>query len=861
MNKMPDHSEFIAQQHRSAAAEAVEKKQNMQWSFRLFLWSMFSAIFAFLFVALSLELYRLKHFPVGDLAYMLMVWGLSFLAIWVFVKRAKRSLFKETQNFDYRVLDSVLEGSRGARLVTDTADNALYYNKRFQKLCRGYGVPGLDALSKLFTQNDQARTHFSALADSAHRGVEGSIDLQTTLDGQDRWFLVTAQPLQNWPGYIHWRVDDETERYMARQAKDEEREKLIDFTDNAPVGFFSVNEEGRFVFANATFARWLGVDLNTLLNEVVLHSFLHEVPDDARPYDIIQGGGARQVAEIQLKGPAGRLFDASVSQTVVMNDDKTVRTRAVVHDISAESAMRHALKKSEDRFARFFEEAPLGIIMIDQECLIKDSNRAFLELTGYSSDAVQQKDFLSFIHEEDRHDIKRRLAKIGGSDNIEVIDEVRLRKAEGANGADQNGYTYAIVYGRHFENLHGDDSIVLHFLDTSEKKSLEQQYAQSQKMQAVGQLAGGVAHDFNNLLTAIIGFCDLLLLRHKPGDPSFQDIMQIKQNSNRASNLVRQLLAFSRQQTLRPKVQDITDILTEVSHLVRRLIGPNVEFEILHGDSLGLVKVDGGQMEQVIMNMAVNARDAMDGAGKLKIMTEHYSNKKGRKIGDDEMAPGHWVKIAISDTGMGIAPENIKRIFEPFFTTKDVGKGTGLGLATVYGIIRQTGGFLDVESVVGEGTTFIVYLPVAQNTFDEEDDDVREAVVAAADAPPKPKDLTGTAKILLVDDEDAVRSFSERALTNKGYQVVGADSGESALAVINEQGIDNFDLIITDVIMPNMDGPTLVNHIREITKDIKIIFVSGYTEEKLKEHMDENIFFLPKPFSLKQLAEKVKEVL
>lgn len=855
MNSMPDHSEFIAQQHRVTPREKIDGRCRLQISVWLFVWSMFSALFVVLFAALSSELYHVRDLPLVDVAPMAAIWGLSFLAFCVFIIRAKNSLLNPHSNFDFRILDSVLEGSRGARLVTDMADNTLYVNKKFLKLCRSYGEPGLDALSKLFTQNDQARTHFSALADSAHRGVEGSIDLQTIIDGHERWFLVTAQPLQNWPGYIHWRIDDETEKYSARQAKDEEREKLIDFTDNAPVGFFSVNEEGRFVFANATFARWLGVDLNTLLNDVVLHSFLAEVPDDARPYDIIQGGGARQVGEIRLKGPAGRLFDASVSQTVVMNDDKTVRTRAVVHDISAESAMRHALKKSEDRFARFFEEAPLGIIMIDPECVIQDSNRAFLDLTGHAADAVQKQDFLSFIHEEDRHEIKARLAKIGSCDEIEVIDEVRLRKANGAG----DSYVYAIVYGRHFENLHGNDSIVLHFLDTSEKKSLEQQYAQSQKMQAVGQLAGGVAHDFNNLLTAIIGFCDLLLLRHKPGDPSFQDIMQIKQNSNRASNLVRQLLAFSRQQTLRPKVQDISDILTEVSSLVRRLLGPNVEFEIQHGDSLGLVKVDGGQMEQVIMNMAVNARDAMDGSGHLKIQTEHYSNKKSRKIGDDEMAPGHWVKIAISDTGSGIAPENIKRIFEPFFTTKDVGKGTGLGLATVYGIIRQTGGFLDVESVIGTGTTFTVYLPVAQNTFDEADEE--EVEVEAADTPPKPKDLTGTAKILLVDDEDAVRSFSERALTNKGYQVMGADSGESALKVIEEQGIENFDLVITDVIMPNMDGPTLVNKIREISPDIKIIFVSGYTEEKLKEHMDEHIFFLPKPFSLKQLAEKVKSVL
>ena len=854
MSDNTDHKEFLARQHRNLDVVA-DVSEGKKCSFMTIVWAFLSVVFIGLFVVLSVELTKVSNLSLEVLWPLVFVWGISFVGLIVFIRRARHSFGRAAHDFDFKILDSVLEGSRGARLVTDTADNAVYYNKRFQKLCRGLGTPGLDALSNLFTQNEQARGHFASLADSAHRGLEGSIDLQTVLDGQDYWFLVTAQPVQDWPGYIHWRVDDETQKYNARHAKDEEREKLIDFTDNAPVGFFSVDENGRFIFANATFARWLGVDLDTLLNDVVLHSFLSDIPDDARPYDIISGGGARQVAEINLKGPAGKIFRASVSQTVVMNDDKTVRTRAVVHDISAESAMRQALKQSEDRFMRFFEEAPLGIIMIDPDLKIQDSNKAFSELTGYKAEGVKGKEFLSLIHADDINAMQKRLSKVGQCDAVEVIEDVRLKiSAEG----EEDKYVYAIVYGRHFEAVQGDDNIVLHFLDTSEKKSLEQQFAQSQKMQAVGQLAGGVAHDFNNLLTAIIGFCDLLLLRHKPGDPSFQDIMQIKQNSNRASNLVRQLLAFSRQQTLRPKVQDITDILTEVSHLVRRLLGANVELEITHGENLGLVRVDGGQMEQVIINMAVNARDAMDGAGNLRIDTAHFSNRKAVKIGEDEMAPGHWVKIAISDTGSGISEENLERIFEPFFTTKDVGKGTGLGLATVYGIIRQTGGFLDVDSVVGEGTTFIIYLPVAQELDEEEAEEIieEEAPTAA-----KPKDLTGTAKILLVEDEDAVRNFSERALNNKGYDVVGADCGENALEVVAEHGIDNFDLVITDVIMPNMDGPTLANKLREERPTMKIIFVSGYTEEKLKEHMGENIFFLPKPFSLKQLAEKVKEVL
>ena len=243
---------------------------------------------------------------------------------------------------------------------------------------------------------------------------------------------------------------------------------------------------------------------------------------------------------------------------------------------------------------------------------------------------------------------------------------------------------------------------MLHFIDVTEQKNLEVQFAQSQKMQAVGQLAGGVAHDFNNLLTAMIGFCDLLLMRFRPGDPSFADIMQIKQNANRAANLVRQLLAFSRQQTLQPRILDITDVLVELSHLLRRLIGENIELKVVHGRDLGLAKVDQGQLEQVIINLAVNARDAMPGGGTLTIRTANVTSRPApMRRGHETMPAGNYVLIEVTDTGIGIPKENLARIFEPFFSTKEIGSGTGLGLSTVYGIVKQTGGFIFVDSDQG----------------------------------------------------------------------------------------------------------------------------------------------------------------
>jgi two-component system cell cycle sensor histidine kinase/response regulator CckA len=694
----------------------------------------------------------------------------------------------------------------------------------------------------IFAEN---KDQLERIAAEARGGIANTIEFSAPQLGQDRWITVTAQPIAGFKDFIHWRIDDVTVSHTQTHQIAEERATLIDYSDNAPVGFFSVDENGKFVFVNATFARWVDYDIRDLIASKTLHEFIVIPPDNASPYDIKSGGGVRQIAEIMMKARNGREFLASITQTVVHEENGKVRTRAVINDLTAEKTIRQALADSETRFQRFFEEAPLGVALINQDGIVKDCNAALAKLSGRSIADVEGKPYTEMIDRNDWPTTASVIARISGGEIINESTEVRLWKD------DKNDALPCQMFARQFgEGTH----IALHFIDLSKQKNLETQFIQSQKMQAVGQLAGGIAHDFNNLLTAIIGFCDLLLLRHKPGDPSFGDIQQIKQNSNRAANLVRQLLAFSRQQTLRPQVQDITDILTEVSHLLRRLIGVNIELKLVHGNDLGFVKVDGGQMEQVLVNMAVNARDAMpESGGTLTITTRHLHNKGPMTFGEDVMPAGDWVAIDVTDTGTGISPEVLERIFEPFFTTKDVGKGTGLGLATVYGIVRQTGGYLGVDSIIGKGTTFSIYLPrlgedaAKENTPTPSPEDVES-------------DLTGTARILLVEDEDAVRTFSTRALTNKGYEVLTAEHGEAGLAVFKEQ-TKPIDLLITDVMMPGMDGPTLAKEIRAVAPSLKIIFVSGYTEEKLKDTLGEGIYFLPKPFTLKQLAAKVKEVL
>jgi two-component system, cell cycle sensor histidine kinase and response regulator CckA len=388
-------------------------------------------------------------------------------------------------------------------------------------------------------------------------------------------------------------------------------------------------------------------------------------------------------------------------------------------------------------------------------------------------------------------------------------------------------------------------------LDTTEQRALQENLAQSQKMQAIGQLAGGVAHDFNNVLTAIIGYSDLLLANHRPTDPSFQDIMQIKQNANRAAGLVRQLLAFSRRQTLRPQTLQLNDVLSELQMLLRRLVGEPVALDVVHSRDLWLVKADLNQFEQVVVNLVVNARDAMPDGGKITLRTRNVPATECGSFKGASVTPADYVLVEVQDTGHGIPADVRDKIFEPFFTTKEVGKGTGLGLSMVYGIVKQTGGYVFCDSEPGKGATFRILLPRHVETETE--------APAPKDVAKPAADLTGRGAILLVEDEEAVRAFASRALASRGYTVLEAESGVEALKVVEEAG-GPIDLIVSDVIMPEMDGPTMLTELRRRGVEAKVVFVSGYADDAFARNLPgkQEFVFLPKPFTLKQLVETVK---
>jgi two-component system cell cycle sensor histidine kinase/response regulator CckA len=649
-------------------------------------------------------------------------------------------------------------------------------------------------------------------------------------NGIREWFTLEVKPAGS-GGAVAWIAEDISPRRALEETLRRENELLSDFVDFLPVGCYSADADGTVRYVNQRLAEWLGKSGG----EIVGHNLAEVFGAVPNPEE--------ERAELRLRGRNGDIFQGLVAHSVYDEGGEMFTRSVVVRDLVPEQQWERALRAAERRFRWLFDDAPVGIALVDLDGTIGGCNLALQAMLGIDRDDMIGRPVAQIIAEENRVQSSEQLSRVIAGSLPGTHLEVRLKGR-------RDLIAQLFVSPSHED---GDISgLVIHFIDATEQRNLEVQFAQSQKMQAMGQLAGGVAHDFNNLLTAMIGFCDLLLQRHGAGDPSFADIMQVKQNANRAASLVRQLLAFSRRQALQPRLLNVTDALADLSNLLRRLLGETIELRMIHGRALGLVRVDPGQFDQVIINLAVNARDAMPGGGALTIRTNAVTVEQPVQRGPELMPAGEYVLIEVSDTGTGIGKENLARIFEPFFSTKEVGAGTGLGLSTVYGIVRQTDGFIVVESQPGQGATFSIHLP----RIDAEPADEPKRPLPQADG-----DLTGSGTILLVEDEDAVRMFGARALRNKGYTVIEARSGEQAMEVLH--GEDHIQVLISDVVMPGMDGVTLARFVRMERPAIKVILISGYSEDVARDGIDpdEGIHFLPKPFSLKQLAGAVKQVM
>jgi PAS domain S-box-containing protein len=528
-----------------------------------------------------------------------------------------------------------------------------------------------------------------------------------------------------------------------------------------------------------------------------------------------------------------RLAEPAVGALVINFRDQTERRQAET-----------ALRESEERYRTLVEGVRDVIFALSPEGTITSLNPAFETITGWRRGEWVGRPFEQLVHPEDLPLAVELLGRVVRGD-LRAVSQFRVSTAKNDPRMGEFSATPQLLEGR----LIGILGIGR---DVTERVQLEQQLRQAQKMEAVGRLAGGIAHDFNNILTAITGYADLLLEDLRPTDARHQDVAEIRTAADRAAGLTRQLLAFSRQQVLQPSVIDVKTLVGDLQKMMGRLLGEDVELATRLAPDTGRVKADPGQLEQVLMNLAVNSRDAMPHGGKLTLETSNVDLSEGYAADHYPAKPGLYVMIAVTDTGTGMTEETQAHMFEPFFTTKEKGKGTGLGLATVYGIIKQSGGFIWVYSELGHGTTFKIYLPRVQESAD----------VVEGRVPAPARAARGTETVLLAEDEAPVRAVARQVLERHGYTVLEAPSAEAALDIAARYS-GAIHLLLTDVIMPGLSGRELANRLADVRPEARVIFMSGYTDDAVTRHgvLQPGLAYLQKPFTPDTLGQKVREVL
>ncbi len=683
-------------------------------------------------------------------------------------------------------------GDDGTEIVTD-ADGQLL---RIGAAARALTGPG-DRLEELIS--DRAETPASLIYRLAWEARDnGTATAFVTLAGQGSRHVVTVRP-----------QDGDTLRWTVLPLP-----TMVDSDQTLPdagFGQMRIEEAGAVVAANGQVRRWAGGRV-------------------ARDGDVVSDLPMRSGSIHRLRADPSTLVRAQLADPDVHG----------VRDVFLHPVAEEELAATNPD--QFLAQLPIALARIDVDGRVLIANAAAQGLVGRQMEPGAR---IADLMEGLAQPVAQRMREVAATRRAVRPEVARILDGEIERFL-QVSFSPIVVAG--------EFSLLVVMSDATELKTLEAQFVQSQKMQAVGQLAGGVAHDFNNLLTALSGHCDLLLLRHAPGDRDYSDLIQIRQNADRAAALVGQLLAFSRKQTLQPKVLHLADVLGDLSHLLNRLLGEKVTLRLDYREDLPAVRVDLRQFEQVVMNLVVNARDAMPDGGEVSLHARYEHLKEELKRDRATITPGDWVVIEVSDTGIGIPEWRIDKIFDPFFTTKRVGEGTGLGLSTAYGIVKQTGGFIFVDSFVGEGTTFSIYLPRFVPGPGEQ-----PRLLESDKRSGEPGDATGSGTVLLVEDEAPVRAFAARALKLRGYHVLEAASGEEALELLEERPA--VDIFVSDVIMPGLDGPSWVAQARSDYPDVQVIFVSGYAEDMFRDGMDPmpNSCFLAKPFSLNDLTLRVKE--
>jgi two-component system, cell cycle sensor histidine kinase and response regulator CckA len=765
---------------------------------------------------------------------------------------------------DDPVMGRIADHAYDGLAVTDISGHVVYFNAAYLAITGAATAQDVRPVERVFIGNPDVSEAVFRLLKAAREGKrqQEEVRIAGTDGAHGRWLRMRVRPLgqrKREAKYAVWSIADITRDRERQEDVFQELQHAIEYLDHAPCGFFSVSPTGDLVYVNATLANWLDHDLAEIGS------------GGLKLTDIVSGDGAAlltsivpvpgevktEVFDIDLRMRGGKTMPARLYHKLAFGADGMPGASRTLVISRARDERADPQRAAEVRFMRFFDHTPMAIATVDRSGAVVRANARFAKLAqSLNPEGAANKSIFRAVNARDRSLLIAAINQAAeGQGDIPPVEAM-------LDGVKERWGQFFVTAVE--EDERDTEAAIVYMLETTERRALENQINQSQKMDMVGQLAGGIAHDFNNVLSAIMMANDFLLNAHKPTDPSFQDIMQIKQNANRAAALVRHLLAFSRKQTLRPQVLDLGEALSDIQNLLKRLIGEKVKLEVLHGRDLWPIKADLSQFEQVIVNLAVNARDAMPEGGKLTVQTANVTSRESARLSYKGMPAAEYVRIDISDTGSGIAPDIVDKIFEPFFSTKEVGKGTGLGLSTVYGIVKQTGGFVYVDSEADRGTAFHIFLP----RHHPEQEVLPDAMAAngagkEATSEPKPRaDLTGQGTILLVEDEEGLRSLNARGLRSRGYSVIEASNGVEAMEAL-EQKEGAVDLVVSDVVMPEMDGPTLLKTMRGRNPNLKIIFVSGYAEDAFGKSLPENqqFAFLPKPFTLSQLVAAVKETM
>ncbi len=840
-------------------------------------------------VALALSLFMLFVYPQYSLYLIILILSITIFCIALSIQIMSAS--EEALTYG-GFANEILNSHEIINRIDNNQGKPIIENQPAKKFFNSMDV--LENLQTNLIDERQNKLNFQRLETAVKNLKKEKITLRLLTEDGEKWFSVTVRPIYlkksdifeeefsiekiKKETYFFWTLQDITAAENMEKIFEEERKKLYYFIHHMPVGIYVTAADHTLEYVNESFATQLGVSRDDLIGRS-LKEFITCDDGILNSRQTSYLGMAIFRKNTESKNQNQELFVLQNNFT----DGNVVKIRGLtIADLPTDKQLGEKLDKAIDEIDWLFNTSPSGIIFINKDGIVISANQKSAEIFDLAISDITGKTINNFFQEPTiqlLQDIYQKYAQNQSDQEINKI-ESRLK-------SDKIVRIYTAPQRRIHAQKSTLDGLILYLNDTTEQKNLELRFAQAQKMQAMGQLAGGVAHDFNNLLTAMIGFCDLLLQRHGVGDPSFADLIQIKQNANRAAGLVRQLLAFSRKQPLKPKRIDITENFVDLSHLLKRILGEQITLEFNHGNDLGYIRVDPVQFSQVIINLAVNAKDAMNGKGKLRISTRAERLTEPYQFGADTIAPGDFVVISVSDTGCGIPQENMSRIFEPFFSTKQniVGSGTGLGLAMVYGIVRQTEGFIKVDSTVGKGTTFSIHLPRFETAGEEaetvtvQNPDIKTPILTSASAnnqPPKiifglnvstldhnqeqrqtPQDV----KILFVEDEDSVRAFGIRALKKKGFSVASANNAENALELVNKG--EKFNLLITDMVMPGLSGAELAKEIKKHLPEIRIILASGYSEEIARRELagSEDFDFISKPYSLGDLTKKVFDVL